>query len=394
MFNARKRICHTDNTDVMNNEQRILCLAARPQLSAQAERELLARLHTQIDWELLWQQGHLHEVLPLLATTLRRFGDTITIPAKWNTRAQRRLYATLIRNTTLADTMLEVLSAFTQAGIAGIPVKGIVLAETLYGGLGLRSLGDLDVLVHPTDLPVARAALAQLGFVQEADPGFDSEHHPFHDPPYYRPATGGSVCLELHWGLWASRFFRAGTETLWQRATTAQIHGVVLPILSPEDTLLHLAIHRSRSALRLRFVCDIAALLEKHSATLDWNYVLEQAHTAGARTALSLALTLATELLDAPLPATILPHLQINPLKRRLLEYTCGVSALFRPTAPSDLSQQPSLLLRLLEQDGAGHIAWNIGTTLVRKSRKQLYNASRKRQTQAIVPPNTRQAPE
>jgi hypothetical protein len=168
----------------------------------------------------------------------------------------------------------------------------------------------------------------------------------------------------------------------------------VLPILSPEDTLLHLAIHRSRSALRLRFVCDIAALLEKHSATLDWNYVLEQAHTAGARTALSLALTLATELLDAPLPATILPHLQINPLKRRLLEYTCGVSALFRPTAPSDLSQQPSLLLRLLEQDGAGHIAWNIGTTLVRKSRKQLYNVSRKRQAQAIVPPNTRQAPE
>lgn len=363
----------------MNNEQRILCLAARPHIAPAAEHELVTLLRGPIDWELLWSQGHLHEVLPLLATNLRRLEGQVSPPAEWKIRAQRRLYATLIRNTTLAETLLAIMRALEQAGVEGIPVKGLVLAETLYGGLGLRSLGDLDVLVRPADLPRARAALAALGFAQEQAPGFDNEHHLFHDPPYYRPAAGGSVCLELHWGLWASRFFRIGTGALWQRATTAQIHGAALTILSPEDTLLHLAIHRSRSALRLRFVCDIAALLERHGGALDWEYVLAQARAAGARTALFFALALAHDLLDAPLPDSILPRLHVGTLKRRLLEHTCGASALFRPAAPGDLSQQPSLLLRLLEQDGVGHIAWNLGATLLRKGRKQLYNLRRAR---------------
>jgi hypothetical protein len=42
----------------------------------------------------------------------------------------------------------------------------VVLAETIYGGLGLRSLGDLDVLVQPADLPAARVVLKELQFVQ------------------------------------------------------------------------------------------------------------------------------------------------------------------------------------------------------------------------------------
>ncbi|KPV47361.1 hypothetical protein SE17_42505 [Kouleothrix aurantiaca] len=156
----------------MNNEQRILCLAARLQISPAAERELKERLRGPIDWERLWQQGHLHEVLPQLATTMRRLASEVTPPAEWRVRAQRRLYATLIRNTTLADALLEILNTFRAAGVIGIPVKGLVLAETLYGGLGMRSLGDLDVLVRPADLPAARAALARLQFAQEDEPGF------------------------------------------------------------------------------------------------------------------------------------------------------------------------------------------------------------------------------
>jgi hypothetical protein len=361
----------------MNNEQRILCLAARLQISPAAERELKERLRGPIDWERLWQQGHLHEVLPQLATTMRRLASEVTPPAEWRVRAQRRLYATLIRNTTLADALLEILNAFRAAGVIGIPVKGLVLAETLYGGLGMRSLGDLDVLVRPADLPAARAALAHLQFAQEDEPGFENAHHPFHDAPYYRPATGGSVCLELHWGLWASRFFRLGIDALWQRSATAQIHGAALPILSPEDTLLHLAIHRSRSPLRLRFVCDIANLLHHHNNVIDWEYTLVQARAAGARTALYVALALARELLDAPVPAGVLPRLHVSAPKRRLLEYTCGATALFRPAAPGDLKQQPSLLLRVLEQDGLAHIGLNVGVSLLRKGQKHLYRARR-----------------
>jgi hypothetical protein len=365
----------------MNIEQRILCLAARTTIEAIAERQLVELLREPLDWEQLYTQGHLHEVLPLLTATLRRLSGQAPIPELWLARAQRRLYGTMLRNIALADELLRILTALRGAGVAALPVKGIVLAETLYGGLALRSLGDLDVLVRPGDLAHARAVLSELGFAQPDEPGYENAYHPFHDPPYYRPAAGGAICLELHWGLWSGHFFHLAPDLIWDRAVVARLHGADVAILSPEDTLLHLAIHRSRSALRLRFVCDIAELLRRHAATLDWAYVLAQAHAAGARTALFFALALAQELLGAPLPASILARLRVGRLKRRLLEHTCGATALFRPAAPDDLSQQPHLVLRVFEQDGVGQIARALGASLARTVRKHLYNYRRTHQS-------------
>ncbi len=179
----------------MNTEQRILCLAARTALEPIVERQLVELLREPIDWERLWAQGQLHEVLPLLTVTLRRLAAQAPIPAPWLARAQRRYYATMLRNTALADELLRVLAAFRQAGVAALPVKGLVLAETLYGSLALRPLGDLDVLVRPADLPRARAALGALGFAQADEPGYENAYHPYHDPPYYRRAAGGPICL-------------------------------------------------------------------------------------------------------------------------------------------------------------------------------------------------------
>ncbi len=361
----------------MDTEQHILCLAARTQLDAEAEGRLLNLLRGPLDWERLWAQGHLHDVLPLLVTTLRRVQDRAPIPADWLARGQRRLYATLVQNTVLADELVRVCAAFDAHGIAVLPVKGVVLAETLYGSLALRPAADVDVLVRPHDLPTARKVLRELGFAQRAEPLFEELVHAFHDPQYFRQTGAGQVCLELHWALWSARFFRHRGDGWWERAGTAQIHGVQLRVLSPEDTLLHLAIHRTRSPLRLRFLCDIAELLRRHSAALDWDYVLDQARAAGARTALFYALALPRALLGAPLPDGLLPRLGVSRLKLQLLENTCGATALFRPAPPGDLRQQPHLFLRLLEQDGIGHILHTLGYSLVRTGRKHLHTYRR-----------------
>ena len=74
----------------MNTEQQILCLAARTTLEPIAERQLIELLRGPIDWERLWAQGHLHEVLPLLTTTLRRLAAQVPIPTPWLEQAQRR----------------------------------------------------------------------------------------------------------------------------------------------------------------------------------------------------------------------------------------------------------------------------------------------------------------
>lgn len=354
-----------------------MCLAARTYCDSTGTAHLLRLLQRDVSWERLWQLGHLHDVLPLLANSLRPLAGQAPIPAPWLDRAQRRLYATLLHNTSLRNELLQVLGALQHAQIEAIPVKGVVLASTIYGNLALRPAADLDVLVRPHDLPAARAALAQLGYAHRAEPLFAELHHPYHDPQYFRQAGSHTICLELHWALWAERFFHLDTAQLWQRAGTSALGGTPIRTLSPEDTLLHLAIHRSRSALRLRFLCDSAELLRLHGAALDWEYLIAQASRSGARTALYYTLALPAELLGAPLPSGILARLGVGRLKRRVLDKTCGASALFRPAERDDLRQQPHLFYRLLEQDGAGQIVQAFGYSLLRKGWRHLEGARR-----------------
>jgi hypothetical protein len=186
-------------------EQQVVCLAARTVVDDATDAALRHLLSGPIDWDRLWALGSLHEAIPLLERNLPiRSGGTI--PAEWLARARRRRHATLRRNGILGDALGSILRGLTGAGVEAIPIKGIVLAETLYDDLGLRPAADVDILVRPDDLPLARTIIAGLGYVQAADPSFTDLVHEFHDAPFYLGTGPDQVCLELHRGLWATRF--------------------------------------------------------------------------------------------------------------------------------------------------------------------------------------------
>jgi Uncharacterised nucleotidyltransferase len=355
-------------------EQQVLCLGARTVVDMEADRALRRLLSGRIDWDRLWSLGTLHDAIPLLERSLpTRAGDAM--PTDWLARARRRRHATLRRNGLLSDALGAILSSLADGGVEAMPVKGTVLAEMLYDDLGLRPAADVDVLVRPADAPAARAIVAGFGYVQGSEPTFTTLVHEFHDPPYYLGSGPDQVCLELHRGLWATRFFPLGVEGLWERAIPAVVSGVDARVLSAEDTLLHLAIHRSRSALRLRWVCDIAELVRRHGETLDWDDLLVRAQAAGAKTSLYVVLKLSGELLGAPPPPSVLSRLRPGRLKRLLLERTCGARAMFRDAAPDDLTQQPHLTLRVFEQDGTSQIAHALGSSVRRSMRKLLHES-------------------
>ncbi len=58
-----------------------------------------------------------------------------------------------LANLDLTAELIRVLDSLDAAGIRGLPFKGPVLAQTAYGGVGLRRFLDLDVLVHPRRFP-------------------------------------------------------------------------------------------------------------------------------------------------------------------------------------------------------------------------------------------------
>lgn len=355
-------------------ETRALCLAARTELDASASAELAALLAAGIDLERLWSLADLHEVAPLVGRSVASV-DAHVVPAAWRDRALRKRHVTLRANGHLAAALGDVLDAFEADGVEVIPVKGLVVAETLYGDVAARPCADLDVLVRPRQLDDAREALRAIGFRQRAKPGYKALVHPFHDPAWARGSGVDQVRLELHWALWADSERRLGTTGLWDRAVAATVAGRSVRSLSIEDTLLHLAIHRTRSALRLRWVVDVAELLRRHGATLDWAAFLDRAGRARARTASWVVLSLARDLLDAPLPDEVTQRLHVRWPKRSIIERTCGTTALFRPVAEGDIAQQPHLPFRAFEEDGPRHICGLLLRSTLRPLRETLHDA-------------------
>lgn len=358
----------------LDRETQAICLGARTILDPAAQAALGALVKGGLDWDRMWDLGHRHDVLPLLAETLPVAAGS-AVPAEWLERATRRRHVTLLKNARMADALQAVLAGLTAADVPAIPVKGLVLAESLYGTLAARGAADLDVLVRPTDLDAARKILVELGYRQRSDPTFTALVHEFHDPPWYALSGNETIRLELHRDLWADRFFRSDAEGLWARSVEGTLLGTPTRLLSWEDTLIHLAIHRSRSPLRLRWVCDIAELIRRHGDELDWDAVALRAERVGARTSTWVVLSLADRFLGVAPPAGTLERFRIGRAKAALLERTCGGEATFRKAPPGDSDQTPHLTLRVFEQDGAGQIARALDSSLRRSARRILHEA-------------------
>ena len=363
----------------LDRETRAVCLGARTTVTAPAAAELRALVKGGLDWGRMWDLGNRHDVLPLLAASLAGPSGPTAVPTEWLERATRRRHVTLLKNGHMAETLERVLDGLAAAGVPAIPVKGLVVAEAFYGSLAARGAADLDVLVQPADLPTGRRVLADLGYRQRPEPTFVALTHEFHDPPYYVGSGTDIVRLELHWDLWANRFFRSDIDGLWARSAEGTFLGQPRQLLSTEDVLLHLAIHRSRSALRLRWLCDIAELVRRRGDDLDWDAVVERAERIGARTATWMVLSLAERFLGAEPPAGTLERFRVGRAKRELLERTCGADATFRSDLPAESDQTPHLTLRVFEQDGAGQIARALGSSLRRSARKILHQAGVRR---------------
>lgn len=368
-------------------EEQLLCLLARLD-SPGALEHAWSLLDRPIDWDRLWGLAHRHEVLPLVWSHIRSSPERRSrVPDAFASRAERRYLATMLRNAARIDELERVLRALAAESVEVMPVKGPMIAETVYRNPALRVFDDLDILVPSPRIDAARLVLRELGYGTRAIPEFAEVTHHFHDLQYFRDVAGGELCLELHWDLWSPQRFRSDIDGLWDRSRFATVANVPVRIFTDEDVVLHLAIHRTAAPLRLRMVCDVAELVRDRGEHLDWDGLVRRAEALGARTALHVILALAADLLGAPVPDAALKRTRPHAVKRWILDRTCGVRALFRPVADDDLKQQPHLVYRIAEQDGMVQIIRSALAAIARKPAKWQYQQRRS----ALDPERTRE---
>lgn len=226
------------------------------------------------------------------------------------------------RNMFMTAELLRIRSLFLQANIEILAFKGPALARYAYGDITLRQFGDIDVLVHPEDIPAVMRLMQQEGYVPDVNiPKEDAAH-------YYALLTtigfdnpASKMRIEIHWELLSGNYAVAWkSDALWKEVEMVEINRQMIPTLRFEDHLLYLCLHGSKHLFeRLEWVCDIDRSIRSRS-TIDWQYIISLAKDTGVVRMLLLGLSLAKDIYGTPLPDTIEEKMKNDRVLPRLKE--------------------------------------------------------------------------
>ncbi len=192
-------------------------------------------------------------------------------------------------------------------------LKGASLALDLYPDGALRNPGDLDVLVHPRDVRAAGRAAARAGLFppEHALPLWWYRLAHFH--ARFVASSPPRRELELHWALsHPSQLLTVRLEELLARRCPVELRGARAWRLDVLDRFLHLVTHLDRHAeplalagdreslleaactpghpLRLKWILDVRAELERLAVVLDPEVLARRAAAWNAERELHAAL--------------------------------------------------------------------------------------------------------
>lgn len=292
-------------TDLRPEHELLLCIA-RKSLDERASDRLRVLLQKEVNWDYLLKAAFDHGLLPLLCTHLKTLGRDL-IPPQILGQIRSELFNSSQDNLYLMRQLLSVLHILSANGIRALAFKGPILGEMLYGDVGLRQAGDLDILVAKEDFGRAKDLLQSNNYLMEPQltAAQQASHLRFHCEIQFLHQDQFSV-VDLHWGLTPKSFpFALCLEDLFTRSISISVAGHAIETFGVEDLLLYLCVHGAKHYWgRLEWVASIAELV-RSTAELDWSLAMRLARESGSENILSLGLLLAEKLFALELPPEV-----------------------------------------------------------------------------------------
>ena len=231
---------------------------------AGADAELLAQV---ADLDGLAEFAATHQVCGLL----RRHaevpqGQADAALAALIAKLRPRRVAALRRGMRQLDGLRRLATGFAERDTPFLVLKGLPLAQRLYGDPFVRDAVDIDLLVAPESFPEAREAVRAAGF----EPA-----KLFHETPLRNrwaqrvkkeeTFTRRGVWLELHRRTLGNPYYLdVPFAHLHERRTMARIGPDLYPTQAPEDELLYLMCHGVGHGWKLlKWLCDVALRLDR-----------------------------------------------------------------------------------------------------------------------------------
>lgn len=286
------------------------CLCARLDPAFWPRARALAG-RADLDWAAVLRSARADGLSSLLYETVR--GRDL-LPPDVEQSLQSVYYVLARRNVILSHELKAALRGLEAKGVEAIVLKGAALAELIYRNMAVRPMCDLDLLVHASDVPAAREALAELGYVPRGVETRAGDALAYENElALCKPGSTDTV-LELHWGLLDSPYYqhKLPMAWFWESALAVRLGDTPARVLGPEAQVLYLCAHlvlHHQGGSRL-WLHDVAEVVTFYRESLDWAEVLARAQ------AYDLVLPLQHVLSDlasqgcVPLPSHLLAQLR------------------------------------------------------------------------------------
>ena len=250
----------------------------------------------------------------------------------------------------------DLVRCLRACGVEPVILKGAAVMDTLYDEPVERDLDDLDILVRPSDVERAAAALTESGY--GLDPALPSpeayRRHHFHLPLQHR----GRPMVEVHWAL-SRPFspFQLSAERVLEAAIVApRPTGLSMRVPRPEHLILHVVLQNLQESFsRLGRLVDIDRITASCPG-LDWDTLTRAARDGDLGPAVSFSLQMTKRLFGSPIPDAVIRDLRPSRLARFHL-------AILEPVA-SLLSQRLSRAPAAMQV----HTLWLVGRASQRLS--------------------------
>lgn len=260
-------------------------------------------------------------------------------------------YSTVAANSIHLHHLGQISAALAQQDIPAVLLKGAAMAETQPQGWERRTMGDIDLWLQEKDIPPACAAMQHLGFTTG-----EKETRPL----ALQMMSGGEIqylkddfvisLVELHLspypGWWLKRVAVVDKQALWARITPFADSELLFQ-LSPEDSLIHTAVHMTvnhQCGLKpFRSLVDMSQIIA--TSVLNWQVVVSRAQEMRVATAVWFALSLLHALIGPSSLQKVLPQLQPPLWQRQALQQLISPQSLL---LGADLSAGRKRFLYLL----------------------------------------------
>jgi len=228
-----------------------------------------------------------------------------------------------------------VLRLLQRAGITATLLKGVPLVLFHYRNGGARRMLDVDMLIRPSEVPAATAALAAGGWAPRI-------HLP---PEHLRPFAPGCAYthpqwteLDLHWRPFAIDCPADIEERFHARTLPRVVLGVPVRVPDATDLLFFTCFHSRKrdTQAACRWVVDALTLVQRADPPIDWDALLERAREAGLLLPLRDTLTYLRREFEAAVPEDVLRRAAGAPVS--VLDFT-RYERLSKPRNLSELVQ-------------------------------------------------------